>query len=109
MKFRMLCITLAVLTLIAIGCSKKSESPVLQTVDIGVVELNNGVQNRVDLKNGTVCIITPRTIAGGHFMLDMQIEKSGALVASPRAEATPDQPVSISLDDFVLKLTPHMK
>lgn len=109
MKFRIPCITLAVLTLIAVGCSKKPETPVQQTVDLGVVELNSGVQNRVDAKNGTVCIITPKSMVGGHLMLDMQIEKAGAVVASPRVEATPDQPVSISLDDFILKFTPHTK
>jgi hypothetical protein len=109
MKFRNLSATVAVLTLIVLGCSKKPETPVQKTVDMGVVELNNNAQNRLDLKNGTVCIITPKTIEGGHLMLDMQIEQSGTVVASPRAEATPDQPVSIYLGDSILKLTPHLK
>jgi hypothetical protein len=109
MKFRPLSIMLAAITLTILGCSKKAETTAQKTVDLGVVELNNGVQNRLTLPNGTICIVTPKTVGGGQLMLDMQIEKSGAVVASPRAEATPDQPVTVYLDDSILKLTPHLK
>jgi hypothetical protein len=109
MKFRFSAVMLAALMLFDISCSKKSAPPAQQTVDLGVVDLNNGAENRIDLKNGTVCIITPKSVMDGKLMLNMQVEKAGVVVALPRAEATPDQPVSVYLNDFILKLTPHLK
>ncbi len=109
MKFPILPIILAALMLLGVSCSKKPEVPVQQTVDIGVVDLNNGAENRVDLKDGSVCFITPKSMMDGKLMLNMRVEKSGSVVASPRAEATPDQPVSVYLNDYILKLTPHLK
>jgi uncharacterized lipoprotein YbaY len=109
MKFQLPFVILAALALIVPGCSKKPAVPVQPIVDLGVVDLNNGTQNKLDLKNGTTCLVTPKSVQGGQIMLEMQIEKDGAVVASPRVEATPDQPVSVSLNDVTLKFTPHLK
>ena len=108
MNFRLPLVALAAFALI-FGCSKKAEVPVQPTVDLGVVDLNNGTENQLDLKNGTTCTVTPRSVADGHIMLQMQVQKGGVLLASPRVEAIPDQPVSVSLNDVMLKFTPHMK
>jgi hypothetical protein len=101
--------TLAALALFVSGCSKQAPPPVQQTIDLGVVDLNNGTPNQVDLKNGSTCTITPRSVDGGRFMLQLQIEKNGVVLGSPRVEATSDQPVSVSITDYILKLTPHVK
>jgi hypothetical protein len=109
MNFRFPFVVLAAFALIVTGCSKKAEAPVQPTIDLGVVDLNNGTENQLDLKNGTTCTVTPRSVADGHVMLQMQVQKGGTVLASPRVEATPDQPVSVSLNDVILKFTPHMK
>lgn len=109
MKFSIPAVLLAALMLLGVSCSKKPEAPVQQTVDIGVVDLNNGAENRIELKDGSVCFITPKSMTDGKLMLNMRVEKSGTILASPRAEATPDQPVSVYLTDYILKLTPHLK
>ena len=109
MKFGFPFAILAALALIVSGCSKQAPPPVQQTIDLGVVDLSNGQQNKLDLKNGTTCTVTPRSVEGGHIMLQMQIEKDGAVLGSPRVEAIPDQPVSVSLTDVTLKFTPHLK
>jgi len=109
MKFPIFPALLAALMLFGVSCSKKSEPAPKQTIDIGVVDLNNGAQNRIELKNGMVCIITPRSVTDGKLMLNMEFQQSNVVIASPRAEATPDQPVSIDVTDFILKLTPHLK
>jgi len=109
MKFRTSSIVLIVLTLVAAGCSKKADTTAPKTIDVGVVELTAGMPTDVDLKDGNTCRITPKKLSDGSLMLDMQIEKDGTVVASPRAPAQPDQPVTISIGDENLTLTPHMK
>ena len=67
MKFSIPAVVLAALMLLGVSCSKKPEAPVQQTVDIGVVDLNNGAENRVELKNGgDVITASSSAISLGH-------------------------------------------
>jgi hypothetical protein len=73
------------------------------------VEVSDGISSRHDLGDGRVCIIKPTILKGGSVLLEMRIEESGKLLASPRAQTKSDQPVLFSVGDVGVKLTPHIK
>ncbi len=103
-------IILAFLTLASAGCSKHSSGPVeAAPIDLGVVEVSNGVQTQRDLGGGRVCLITPTIHSDGSIMLEMKIEESGKTTAWPRALAVSGKPVTVSAGTFSFSLTPTAK
>lgn len=117
MKYRTSIIALALLALAFASCSRHSPDQARPAKavafpkehDLGVIEISDGVTSRQDLGDGKTCIITPSLLKDGSILLSMTVEKSGKVLASPRAQTRPDVPVVFSIGDIVFALTPHIK
>src|ERR1700747_3087021 len=55
-----------------------------KSLNLGVIEISNGLPSRHDLGDGKVCIVTPTIQKDDSIVLDVRFEESGKLLASPR-------------------------
>jgi hypothetical protein len=102
MKYLTSLVALALLALAFVGCSKASP-------DLGVIEVSDGVQSQHDMGGGRVCIIRPAIQTDGSIMLALRIEEGGKVLATARAQTSPDRAVEIAVGDIGVMFTPHVK
>jgi len=115
-------LAIAILTALTAGCSKSSppqqasdaSSASAPTKDLGVVELSDATQSRVDLGAGRECIITPRVVSDNAMQIEIAVEVKDAAgnpkrLGSSRVTALAGQPFSISVGDTTIAMTPKIK
>jgi hypothetical protein len=106
-------VVLASFALALAGCSKHSSEAAANPKDLnlGVIEVSDGIQSRHDLGDGKVCIITPTIQNGDGVVLDVQFEESGKLLASPRprVQTVSGRPATFFDGNISFELTPHIK
>jgi hypothetical protein len=108
-------VALTSFTLAFSGCSKHSSDSVAantKDLNLGVIEVSDGIESRHDLGDGRVCIVTPTIQKDSVVVLEVRFEESGKLLASPkpRVQTISGRP-AIFFDgkEIVVKLTPHIK
>jgi hypothetical protein len=114
MKNHISLVVLASVTLILDSCSKHSSitTPAsTKDLDLGVVEVSDGIPSRHDLGDGKVCIVTPTIQKENTVVLEVQFEKSGKLLSSPkqRVQTVPGRPATFFDGDISFEITPHIK
>ncbi len=111
MKNRTSLIILASLILALAGCSKHSSDTTANQniLDLGVVEVSDGVQIQRDLGGGRVCSITPAIQKDGSVLLSLKIMQDGKLLASPRIQTSSDRAAVMTIGDIRIGVTPHIK
>jgi hypothetical protein len=106
-------VVLASFALALAGCSKHSSDAAANSKDLnlGVIEVSDGIQSRHDLGDGRVCIITPTIQKDGSVVLDARFEEAGKLLASPRprVQTVSGRPASFFYGNISFELTPHIK
>ena len=114
MKYQIPLITVGLLALLLLGCSKHSPraaSPKL--TDLGVVEMSDGLPIHRDLGGDKACIITPTILTNGirlAFVIE-QTNSAGVVqtLATPVAERTGIGAVEVIVGDIAVKVTPKVK
>jgi hypothetical protein len=104
--------SLIALALTLAGCSKHppaATSVGSKFLDLGVVEVSDGVQSRYDLGGGRVCIVTPTIQKDRRIILSMSVEESGNVLLRPRVQTGAGVPFQISVGDFSMGMTPVIK
>jgi hypothetical protein len=95
------------------GCSTHSSDAAaanLKNLNLGVVEISDGIPSRHDLGDGKICIITPTIQKDGSVVLDARFEESGKLLAPrPRVQTVSGRPASFFDGNICFELTPHIK
>jgi len=114
MKYRTHLTTFALFTSLLQGCSKhSSDAPAANQKDLnlGVIEVSDGIQSRHDLGDGKVCILTPTIQKNGGVVIDVRFEEAGKLLASPRprVQTISGRPASFMYGNISFELTPHIK
>lgn len=107
-------ITLALLLCLLAGCSKHSSSSADPSVlDLGIVEISDGVPIRHVLNDGRVCVINPTLAKDGNVNLSITVLETNSAGIRTRSvlnvETLPDRAVKIAGEDCVIGLTPHVK
>ncbi len=102
---------LALAAFLLAGCSRHSSQPAAaKSVNLGIVELSDGVASRHDLGGGSVCVLTARAMDATTIELIAVLEQSGEKAASSRRAPTIlNQPLVISLGGTTVQVTPRMK
>jgi hypothetical protein len=88
--------------------------PDLNTIDLGVLELADGIAARFDLGGGTICVVTPTASSDGNVTMQIKSEVPNANgtaleLATSRIIARPGQQCSISVGDRVITLAVKLK
>jgi hypothetical protein len=95
------------------GCSKHSQSANSIPVNLGVVEVSDGVPSIHDIGDGKVCIVVPTIQKDGSVKIDITVApKSGSAgksYAMLGLETLPDQAIKVSNNVMAVNLTPHIK
>jgi hypothetical protein len=83
-----------------VGCSEKTshkaESKAPSTaMEMGIIEVADGVKMLFDLGSGKTCSITPTFQKEGMVLLEMIVEENGKVVSRPRVLTSFDTGVSI--------------
>src|ERR1035438_4183272 len=107
-------VVLASFTLALAGCSKHSSDAAAanpKDLNLGIIEISDGIQSRHDLGDGKICIVTPTVQKDGSVVLAVQYEESGKLLASPRprVQTVFGRPASFFDGNIIFELTPHIK
>lgn len=107
----------AAVGLVFSGCSKHpnvAATPIVTYTNLGVVEVSDGVPIRHVLSDGRTYILTPAILKDGRIetRLDLQVTNaSGAveILQGPTDCVFPGNPVSFSIADVGVKMTPKVK
>jgi hypothetical protein len=103
----------ALLVSLFTGCSKHSQPANPIPVNLGVVEVSDGVPSIHNIGDGKVCIVVPTIQKDGSVKIDITVEpkigSTGKSYAMLGLEALPDQSMSVSTDVMAVSLTPHVK
>ena len=80
-------------------------------LNLGVIEVSDGIQSRHDLGDGKACIITPTIQNDSIVVLEAQFEESGKLLALPkqRVQTVSGRPATFFDGTISFELTPHIK
>jgi len=114
MKKHISLVVLASFTLAFAGCSKHSSDAVAanaKDLNLGVIEVSDGIQSRHDLGDGRVCIVTPTIQKDSVVVLEAQFEESGKLLALPkqRVQTVSGRPATFFDGKISVELTPNIK
>lgn len=104
--------SLLALALALAGCSKPPQNATsvsTKFLDLGVVEISDGVQSRHDIGGGKVCIVTPSIQKDSTIILSMSIEESGKVLLKPRVQTGSGVPFQIAIGDLGIGMTPVIK
>ena len=80
-------------------------------LNLGVIEVSDGVQSRHDLGDGKACIITPTIHNDSIVVLEAEFEESGKLLALPkqRVQTVSGRPATFFDGTISFELTPYIK
>jgi Flp pilus assembly secretin CpaC len=117
MKYHTSLIILALLASLLAGCSKHSAmtvSPNLNSTDLGIVEVSDGIAIHHDLDGSRACVITPTVFKDGSVRLAIAIQETNSAgvvetLATPSVKNMAGQPVMVSVGDIAIHLTPKIK
>ena len=84
-----------------------------RTTDLGVVQLTDRYETRIDLTNGKSCTITPRLIDSKHLRLTMSLQSKSANGLTTDLKvvtvvARPDEQFQMDFGNMDFVLTPQM-
>jgi len=80
-------------------------------LNLGFIEVSDGIQSRHDLGDGKACIITPTIQNDSIVVLEAQFEESGKLLALPKqgVQTVSGRPATFFDGTISFELTPHIK
>jgi hypothetical protein len=106
-------IPLAALALTLAGCSTPPPDTVTGAkpgvLDLGVIEVSDGVQSRHDLGGGRICVITPDVQEDGEMVLSMSVEEAGKVLVRPRVQTRSGVPFQFFVGDVTVHMRPVVK
>lgn len=112
MKYRTPLIGLTLVAFVFAGCSKHAPDTAAihpKVLNLGVVEVSDGIQSQHDLGGGRVCFVTPTVQKNGSLLLALRIEEAGKLLAASRVITKSDRAFEVSVGDIGVGFTPHIK
>ena len=91
-----------------------TNAPNLDTADLGLLELEDGIPVRFDLGGGTNCVVTPQALPDGSVTVGLKTELTNtdgtsSELAAARITTKPGQHASISVGDRMVALAVKFK
>ena len=117
MKYYTSLIILALLVSSLAGCSKHSAgaaSPNSKVMDLGIIEVSDGIPIYQDLGGSRACIITPTVFKNGSVKLSIAIQETNSAgvvvtLARPSVQNMPGSPAYVSVGDVAIRVTSKIK